>query len=171
MNDTVKPERVSQWRWGKAGQRLTEREQEQHRKRALRGRAEGERWKQIHRDEGYRLWSAGKLSPAKITVVLDAMGLYGPDVDEALGAHEPDVDHWEAGILYPTWEQTLALSELTGRAVRYFCGDSIPYAASSMRFHMPVGEAERLDAALVCSFTQEALAARLAGLSLPRRTP
>jgi hypothetical protein len=54
-----------------------------------------------------------KLIPARITQALDLRGLYGPEVDEACDAAEPDVDQWEAGDLYPTWDQVLLLAKLT----------------------------------------------------------
>jgi hypothetical protein len=43
--------------------------------------------------------------------------LEGPEVDIACGAKEPDVDRWEEGELYPTWEQLVLLAELTGHLV------------------------------------------------------
>ena len=58
--------------------------------------------------------------PARITLALDAAGLWGPDVDLACGAREPDVDHWEAGITTPTPEQVRLLADLTGMTPAYF---------------------------------------------------
>lgn len=62
---------------------------------------------QAHRD-----WAAGKVIPHRITTALDAHSLYGPEVDRACGVEEPAVDRWEAGTLYPTWEQLRALATL-----------------------------------------------------------
>ena len=64
-------------------------------------------WQQAERD-----WQAGKIIPWRITVALDAHSLYGPEVDAACGVEEPAVDMWEAGTLYPTWEQLCALATL-----------------------------------------------------------
>lgn len=66
----------------------------------------------------YDLWKAGKLVPWAITHLLDAGGHVGPGVDIACGAQEPAVDLWEAGRLYPSWEQTVALARLLNVRVR-----------------------------------------------------
>ncbi len=65
-------------------------------------------------------WREGLVSPRAITAALDMRALYGPEVDEACGVQEPAVDQWEAGQLYPSWEQLEALSRLTGLPVRFF---------------------------------------------------
>lgn len=74
-------------------------------------------------DEVFQAWREGLLSPRAITAALDMRQLYGPEVDRACGVEEPAVDQWEAGQLYPSWEQVEALSRLTGFAVRFFTGD------------------------------------------------
>ncbi|WP_404316308.1 hypothetical protein [Prescottella equi] len=66
----------------------------------------------------YDLWQAGKLVPWAITHLLDAGGHAGPSVDLACGVQEPAVDLWEAGRLYPSWEQTVALARLLNVRVR-----------------------------------------------------
>lgn len=58
--------------------------------------------------------------PARITMALDARGLYGPDVDTACGAAEPDVDEWESGESVPTRHQVELLAELTHMPVEFF---------------------------------------------------
>lgn len=58
--------------------------------------------------------------PARITMALDAIGAYGPWVDEALGGKEPMVDEWEAGKRAPTVEQIVALAALTKMPVAFF---------------------------------------------------
>lgn len=70
-------------------------------------------------------WQNGDLLPTAITLAFDphARGgrgrlfsstpFEGPWVDEACGAHEPAVDRWEQGLLYPTWDQLCRLSALT----------------------------------------------------------
>lgn len=70
-------------------------------------------------EEAYR---AGTVlaQPDRITCALDIRGLEGPDVDRRCLAAEPDVDEWEAGRAAPTWEQLLALAELTDFPVRFF---------------------------------------------------
>lgn len=93
--------------------------------------------------EAYRQWNAGLLVPARITTALDAMGLDGPEVDAACGAAEPDVDRWEAGELYPTWEQFKALSRLTGMAMRFFFMPPQDLGWTSLDFHLPAAELQR----------------------------
>lgn len=58
--------------------------------------------------------------PERITLALDACGLYGPEVDLALGGAEPMVDEWEAGKRAPTREQVALLADLTGFPVEFF---------------------------------------------------
>ncbi len=55
-----------------------------------------------------------KPNPAMISIVLDARGLEGPEVDLACGVEEPAVDLWEEGKLVPTPEQVRLLAKLTG---------------------------------------------------------
>jgi hypothetical protein len=146
-------------RWGKAGVRLTSAEaakndQKQHQRRHRRVVAD---------QEAYRQWAAGKVVPHRITVALDTHSLYGPEVDEACGAQEPDVDMWEAGTLYPTWEQLCLLAKLTGFTPRFFMiqpTDLLP-VQTSMRFHRIGGQpatGER-EPPPVRFFTPEAIAA------------
>lgn len=59
-------------------------------------------------------------TPGRITAALDIRGLYGPEVDEALGGQEPMVDEWESGERVPTKEQVQALAWLTGFPVKFF---------------------------------------------------
>lgn len=58
--------------------------------------------------------------PGRIAAALDLYGLYGPEVDEALGVAEPDVDRWEAGTLEPTLDQVRRLATLTAFAPPWF---------------------------------------------------
>lgn len=91
------------------------------------------------------LWLAGRVVPHHVTLALDSHGLVGPQVDIACGVTEPDVDLWEAGKLYPTWEQLLLLAKLTERRVGYFVRPpwGLCAGATSMRFHRPdVGAAD-----------------------------
>jgi transcriptional regulator with XRE-family HTH domain len=62
----------------------------------------------------------GPPTPERITAALDMQGLYGPEVDEALGGQEPMVDEWESGERIPTREQIEALARLTGWPVKFF---------------------------------------------------
>lgn len=64
----------------------------------------------------------GPPTPERITAALDFRfrGLYGPEVDEALGGQEPMVDEWEAGERIPTDEQMRALVWLTGFPINFF---------------------------------------------------
>lgn len=62
----------------------------------------------------------GPPTPERITAALDICGLYGPEVDEALGGEEPMVDEWETGERIPTKEEMHALAQLTGFPVDFF---------------------------------------------------
>ena len=122
-------------RWGRAGVRLTP---------ADEARANVRRHRRVVADQQVRdLWAAGKVVPHRITTALDMQGLYGPEVDEACGATEPDVDMWEAGTLYPTWEQVLALARLTDYPPRFFM---MPISSAevgvdtTLRFHKIGGQ-------------------------------
>jgi len=57
---------------------------------------------------------------ARITHALDALRLYGPEVDEALGVREPTVDLWESGDLIPTAAQIKRLALVTQYAEEFF---------------------------------------------------
>lgn len=59
-------------------------------------------------------------TPERITTALNLCGLYGPEVDEALGGTEPMVDEWESGERVPNLTQMQALAMLTGYPVRFF---------------------------------------------------
>lgn len=113
-------------------------------------------------EKAKRLWATGKMVPWQITIALDAMGLEGPEVDVACGAQEPDVDRWESGDLYPTWDQVLALSKLTGRLpilfMEYKETKIAIHTRSSLRFHLPPGV--ELDEPIL-AFKPEAITARL----------
>lgn len=65
-------------------------------------------------------WARGLVVPHRITLALDIRELHGPQVDQACGAREPDVDRWEAGERYPTWQQLQALAELTAFPIEFF---------------------------------------------------
>lgn len=121
-------------RWGKAGVRLTDVEARQRQAVAARRRRHRAADEQAARE----LWGAGKLIPHRITMALDLRKLYGPEVDEACGAAEPDVDRWEAGELYPTWRQFKLLAELTGFPLKWFftpVEDRLGW--TSLDIHMP----------------------------------
>ena len=70
--------------------------------------------------DAYEGWKDGRVVPHRITQALDLRGLYGPEVDEACGAKEPDVDLWEAGKKYPLWHQLKLLAKLTDFDIRFF---------------------------------------------------
>ncbi len=148
-------------RWGKAGVRLTE-QQMTSRGHAATTRRNKRKLERLADDRiAYRLWRSGELKPHLITAALDFKKLYGPEVDLACGAKEPDVDLWEAGKLYPTWEQLLLLAKLVEKTPRFLCGKHVPLqiAQTSMRFHV-------LDVPApppVWSFEPEAVAATVAG--------
>lgn len=123
-------------RWGKAGVRLTETEARRVDARARRSA----HFRVAAEQEAYRQWDAGLLVPARITMALDAHGLEGPEVDAAFGVAEPDVDRWEAGELYPTWEQLKALSHMTGMALRFFFLPPPDPVWTTLHYHLPAPE-------------------------------
>lgn len=115
------------------------------------------------RDETNRQrWARGEVIPNRITVALDAAGLYGPEVDTACGAAEPDVDRWESGDLYPTWEQLQALADLTGLAVSAFFLRPVTVEWTTAQFHIKNYEPPPPP---VLAFKPEAL--RAAGIEPP----
>lgn len=124
-------------RWGKAGVPLTDAEARRNDHRLARAQHTRVAWQQ----EDRRRYDAGLLVPYRITLALDAMGLDGPEVDEACGAAEPDVDRWEAGELYPTWQQLQLLSKLTGFAVKaFFLPAPEKPMWTTLEYHMPNSE-------------------------------
>lgn len=125
------------WQWGKAGRRLTEQEIAARTRAAAQRRGRAKLARAADDGVAYKLWRAGELRPYRITRALDARRLDGPEVDEACGAHEPDVDLWEAGKLYPTWEQVVLLAKLTGVTPRLLCtrGQDLSVSDTSLRFH------------------------------------
>jgi hypothetical protein len=129
-------------RWGKAGVRLTEGQMEQRGRAAVATRNRRKLARDADDRIAYRLWRAGELQPYLITQALDARALYGPEVDAACGASEPDVDLWEAGELYPTWRQVLLLADLCGMTPRFLCTrhDVIQAGRTSLRFHAPLDD-------------------------------
>lgn len=83
-------------------------------------RARADSYRRADRDGARAAWEAGAIVPHRITMALDLADLYGPEVDAALEVPEPTVDCWEAGTLYPTWPQLLALAALTRFPVGFF---------------------------------------------------
>ncbi len=119
-------------RWLRAGVRADPREAAQVRQRKGRARHDRER----RTEEARRAWDRGALRPWLLTMALDMRGLDGPEVDVACSVEEPMVDLWEAGEVYPTWEQLLALAELTGVYVWWFTmPHRPPDEPTTMRFH------------------------------------
>ena len=144
--------------WGKAGQRLTE--EEARRQRARRG-LDWERLKATRLAEARRNWEAGKVAPWRITHALG--DLNGPGVDRECGVEEPTVDHWELGIVYPTWRQLELLAVLTGYPVAFFCLDDKRILASepSLAYHCKPSEIRDADEEMARRFLPEAIAATL----------
>jgi hypothetical protein len=152
------------WQWGKAGVRRTPTELD-----ALELRRRAQAAAHAHavaqaEQEAHDAWTRGLLAPWRITLALDRRALYGPAVDEACGTREPAVDLWEAGLLYPTWDQVLALSKLTGFGPAFFIHRDgtgpIRISDTSLRFHTK-GPLD--DPPPVLAFTAEAIAATLDG--------
>lgn len=150
-------------RWGKAGVRLTpeaiEAADRERRIAASKERlADEQAMAKAHAD-----WAAGRVVPWLITIALDAKKLYGPEVDERCGVPEPGVDMWEAGDLYPTFEQLCKLAELTGKMPGYFMNRpgivGFRPSDTTLRFHMRVDDEKEP----VMAFKPETIAAALAG--------
>lgn len=65
----------------------------------------------------------------RITAALDLRGMYGPEVDEALGVHnalDTVVDSWEAGSAVPTEDDVRRLATLTSFAPEWFYRGTLP---------------------------------------------
>lgn len=144
-------------RWGKAGVRLTDEQVRQKQAREFWAKQRTDEAVQVSTARAHEKWAMGLVVPAHITIALDAAGLYGPEVDVACGVVEPAVDMWEAGRLYPTWEQIVALAQLTGKTSAYFMAPvhhvTTPLE-TSMRFHVKRDERIPLP---VHKFTYEAM--------------
>lgn len=116
--------------------------------------------------EAYQEWRAGRVVPHRITMMLDLLRLDGPGVDEACGVQEPAVDMWEAGTLYPTWEQLCALAMLCGGEPMMF---TLPLPVeyplkTSLRFHKIGGSRTPwVEPPPVRMFMPEAVAATVGG--------
>lgn len=125
--------------WGKAGVRLTPEQAAARRAKVRSARNRAKASRAASDTQAKRMWQAGLVRPAAISFALDAKGLYGPEVDTACLAAEPDVDMWERGALYPTWEQLVALAALTGKTPKFFCmwDNPVPFEATTLRFHVP----------------------------------
>lgn len=124
-------------RWGKAGVRLTPEQANARNLQNFRLARIAESIARVEAD-AHRKRAAGMVVPYNITIALDLDGLYGPEVDRACGAAEPDVDRWEEAKLYPRWDQLVALAALTERRVGYFvsAGHGIGVLDTSLRFHL-----------------------------------
>lgn len=151
-------------RWGRAGVRLADAQIEandlRHRAQAIQSRSAAEAAHRNAHDD----WRAGRVVPWRITMALDAHRLYGPQVDEACGVAEPTVDMWEAGLIYPSWEQLCALAKLTLVTPGMFMRRDdralwLRASDTSMRFH--TSDVEEREPVL--SFTPEAIAVTLDG--------
>ena len=128
--------------WGKAGTRLTD-DEKRGRRQAQAGRARRAEVASLDDERAHQKWAMGLVIPAHITIALDTLGLYGPEVDTACGVREPAVDNWEAGRVYPTWEQIKALAALTQKTPMYFMAPVHPVTSmyeTSLRFHVKRGE-------------------------------
>lgn len=159
-------------RWGKAGERITEAEalERARARRAKRNHGAYQAKRIAARDAAKERadWEAGHVRPYLITMCLDSLGLYGPEVDEACGVQEPTVDLWEAGKVYPTWEQLQALAELCQVLPRMLMRDTDEDPTKRMFLCGRNVRTIRNGPPTITSFTPEALAA--AGLApWPRR--
>lgn len=150
-------------RWGKAGVRLTA-EQIQAATRARVAEANKER-ASVERSlaKARADWAAGRVVPWLITIALDGKRLYGPEVDQACGVEEPGVDMWEAGTLYPSFEQLCALAKLTGNAPGFFMNRrgvvGMRPSDTSLRFHYDCTDEKEP----MMAFRPEAIAAAVHG--------
>jgi hypothetical protein len=101
--------------WGRAGVRLTPAEAEERRRRHAT-RAQQDRAARAEQlEQARQRWARGLIRPWYITAALDMRGLDGPDVDL-----------WEAGEIYPTFDQLCALADLTEMLPIWFVTDHRP---------------------------------------------
>lgn len=156
-------------RWGKAGQRLDDRERDQRARDAVRRRNQALLARGQDDAIAYRLWRAGEVRPYVITQTLNARGLYGPQVDVGLAGAARHVDLWEAGKLYPTWEQLLRLATLVGVTPRFLCqrGSELAVSDTSLRFHGFRDDPEPL----VTSYPADVVAATVGPYPVDRPAP
>jgi transcriptional regulator with XRE-family HTH domain len=92
---------------------------------------------------GRQAWQEGRVQPFVITQGLNVRQLDGPLVDELCGTSEPAVDMWEAGQLYPTWDELKALADATDFPVAYFTTAErtpIAFEDTTLRFHLKRGQ-------------------------------
>jgi hypothetical protein len=150
-------------RWGKAGVRLTAVEAtDSARKRSVIDAIGDQKHAEMLRIARIK-WASGLVIPDHITVALDMGNHYGPEVDAACLAAEPEVDLWEAGRLYPRWEQVRALSKLTGFGEVWLMGpprQRVSWRETSLKFHYP--PSDEPEPKRVFEFTRAALDAAAA---------
>ncbi len=134
------------WPWAGAGERRDPQARAWHSQRLKNELEDRKRARGRDNQIAHQKWAAGLVVPQRITEALNVKGLVGPEVDEKCLATEPDVDRWEAGDLYPSWEQLVALSKLTGRTPLFFTLPSDPLFIldTSMRFHLPEHRIEEI---------------------------
>lgn len=150
--------------WIKAGVRADARETAKRRQEIRRRKVQNDLAAKRILVEARRGWEQGLVRPFRITYALDSRGLDGPEVDEACLAHEPDVDRWEAGLLYPTFEQLLALAKLTHFPAHFFTlapsgADRVGWRFSTLKYHISKVDREEMMRAPdpVMAFTPEAV--------------
>jgi hypothetical protein len=155
--------------WIKPGVRADHRETAKRRQESGRRKAQTDLAEKRILAEARSGWEQGLVRPFRITNALDSRGLDGPEVDEACLAHEPDVDQWEAGTLYPTFEQLLALAKLTDYPAHYFVvppteADRLGWQFSTLHLHVSKAEREEMmrEPDPVLAFTSEAIRAGVA---------
>lgn len=129
-------------KWGKAGERLDPIERGRRVRAAVAARNHREQRDRADEAIAYRLWREGMLSPYQITLMLDSRGFHGAWVDESCNAEEPEVDLWEAGKLYPRWDQVQALAELCKVQLLFLLQERqrLHWLETSIRFHVPHAE-------------------------------
>lgn len=159
---------MSRTQWGTAGVRRTPEEAARRNGLAVL-RNETRIAKQAEDDRiAYEKWRVGMVVPSAITRALDMHGLYGPEVDEACGVREPAVDLWEAGKLYPTWEQLRLLAKLTGYPPLWFVTlrELISVLDTSMVYHLPRSDRNWADMQLITRYPDDVWQ-RCPGTGLP----
>lgn len=150
--------------WGAAGEWITMEEFVTRRRARNGARRLAEHRQHADDQDAYQEWRLGMVVPRRITLLLDANEMYGPEVDQQLGGEEPMVDEWEAGVRYPTWVQVLALAELVGVTPRYLTRAATEAAMSfsSAMLHLPPGSDWRQQR-VITGFTSAAIDAVVGG--------
>lgn len=103
-------------------------------------------------------WETGAIVPHCITSALDLSGRRREALSAACGVPNETLQAWEAGIVYPTWDQLVALARETGVHPAFFAKAASSLDLISATLTMTLDIAEPQSEPIHC-FTDAALAA------------